>query len=122
MLCVLLTIAFGSVPGGDLFSQVLQRGRLSAAESKWIIFQVLLGLQYLHQIKNIAHRDIKLENIILSGAGPFPSALLADFGQARIADESFSSLKGTISYMAPEQLSVWSRREGECHSDQLPET
>lgn len=98
--------------GGDLFGYLVQRGRLSGAEAKWVLYQVLLGLDYLHTAKNIAHRDVKLENICLSGPGPFPKALLADFGQARYADRRFVSLKGTITYMAPEQLSYSSRHQG----------
>ena len=39
-------------------------------------------------------------------------ALLADFGQARFANDAFVSLKGTITYMAPEQLTFWTRRGG----------
>lgn len=36
------------------------------------MYQILLGLRHLHDDINIAHRDIKLENIVLACAGPFP--------------------------------------------------
>ncbi|BGP55026.1 hypothetical protein JCM8202v2_002619 [Rhodotorula sphaerocarpa] len=100
------------VPGGDLFSYLIKHGRIDAPEVKWIMYQILLGLRHLHDDINIAHRDIKLENIVLACAGPFPRVQLTDFGQARLADENFRSLQGTLQYMAPEQLLATSRHTG----------
>lgn len=50
---------------------------------------------------NIIHRDIKPENIFVSSLGLFK---LGDFGVSRIAEGATQgmSVKGTISYMAPE--------------------
>ncbi|GAA5991952.1 hypothetical protein JCM10908_002287 [Rhodotorula pacifica] len=100
------------VPGGDLFSYLIRHGRLDAPEVKWILYQMLHGLRHLHDDVNIAHRDIKLENVVLACAGPFPKIQLTDFGQARLADEDFRSLQGTLQYMAPEQLLATSRSAG----------
>ncbi|GAA6035882.1 hypothetical protein JCM8097_005755, partial [Rhodosporidiobolus ruineniae] len=100
------------VSGGDLFSHLVKRGRLDAPEAKFILYQLLIGLRYLHEEVNVAHRDIKLENIILSHPSPFPHVLLADFGQSRSASQSFKSLNGTLQYMAPEQLLAWTRKGG----------
>ncbi|GAA5848369.1 hypothetical protein JCM3766R1_002324 [Sporobolomyces carnicolor] len=100
------------VGGGDLFSYLVKKGRLDAPEAKWIMYQVFQALVYLHDEINVAHRDIKLENVILCTSGPFPKIQLADFGQAAIANRDFRSLKGTLSYMAPEILRGWTRREG----------
>ncbi|GAA5875411.1 hypothetical protein JCM8547_004399 [Rhodosporidiobolus lusitaniae] len=100
------------VSGGDLFSYLLKRGRLDAPESKFILYQLFLGLQHLHDEVNVAHRDIKLENIILATGGPFPKVQLADFGQSRSASQEFRSLNGTLQYMAPEQLMAWTRKGG----------
>jgi len=51
--------------------------------------------------QNIIHRDIKPENIFVSSFGQYK---LGDFGVSRIAEGATQgmSLKGTISYMAPE--------------------
>ncbi|GAA5928797.1 hypothetical protein JCM1841_003573 [Sporobolomyces salmonicolor] len=100
------------VSGGDLFSYLVKRGRLGAPQAKWILYQLLQGLKYLHETVNVAHRDVKLENIILCSSGSFPMIQLADFGQARYATRDFKSLKGTLQYMAPEQLTAWTRTSG----------
>lgn len=50
--------------GGDLFSLACGLVRLAELEIRWILRQILTGLKYLHA-KNIAHRDIKLENVLL---------------------------------------------------------
>lgn len=50
--------------GGDLFSLVIESVRLQEFEVRWILRQILLGLEHLHT-KGIAHRDIKLENVLL---------------------------------------------------------
>lgn len=50
--------------GGDLFSLVCGQIRLPELEVRWMLRQILSGLKYLHA-KSIAHRDIKLENVLL---------------------------------------------------------
>ncbi|GAA5847736.1 hypothetical protein JCM9279_005009 [Rhodotorula babjevae] len=105
------------VPGGDLFTYLIKHTRLDAPEAKWILYQLLLALEYLHDDLGIAHRDVKLENVVLAftcpgTGGRFPKAQLADFGQAKEAGARFKSLQGTLQYMAPEQLVAWTRHEG----------
>ena len=55
----------------------------------------------LCQKYNIIHRDVKPENIFVSGGGDFK---LGDFGIARTVEKTMSGMskKGTYNYMAPE--------------------
>lgn len=63
------------------------------------------GLNYLHRY-GIVHRDLKLENIMMSDTSEDAEPKLADFGLAKMigpqekANESF----GTLGYVAPEIL------------------
>ncbi len=55
------------VLGNNLLKPIVQsnyRG-LDRGVVKWIIYQVLLGVDYLHRFCGIIHTDIKPENILL---------------------------------------------------------
>ena len=63
------------------------------------------GLAYLHS-KGIVHRDVKLNNIMLSNRNEEGVARIADFGfSTRVAQgDKVSGILGTLGYMAPEML------------------
>ena len=80
---------------------------ISTREKLQIVRNVLCGLQYLHSHSPIIiHRDLTAKNVLLDSSGV---AKVADFGNARLIDESqLSSLScglGTQGYRAPEVLS-----------------
>ncbi|KAJ7102113.1 kinase-like protein [Mycena belliarum] len=82
--------------GGDLFTYITayaeKESRLCEAEAKFIMYQLLIGLLYLHS-KMISHR------------GPYPRIVIADFGLARPrAYQETLNVCGTVSYLPPEGI------------------
>ncbi|XP_033018544.1 serine/threonine-protein kinase Chk2-like [Lacerta agilis] len=88
--------------GGELFDKVLCPARLSEATCKLYFYQMLLAVQYLHE-KGIIHRDLKLENVLLSSTEANCLIKITDFGQSKILGEtSLMKTCGTPDYLAPE--------------------
>ncbi|CAG9326324.1 unnamed protein product [Blepharisma stoltei] len=87
--------------GGDLLQFVKSKGRLSESEAKKIFSQVIDAVKACH-LKNVIHRDVKLDNILLSA--DLTLVKLCDFGVSRIArdGEMISEQCGTPAYLPPE--------------------
>ncbi|KAI9597828.1 kinase-like domain-containing protein [Syncephalis fuscata] len=79
-------------------------------EVKYIFKQLLEGAKFLHE-NNIVHRDIKLDNIMLSEDCPYPKVKYTDFGMAHFIEPSseWPTCCGSVPYMAPE-ASLWSNQ------------
>ena len=77
----------------------------SEAESRFIFKQILFAIKACHE-KNIAHLDIKTENIMLDSNCKIK---LADFGLSRITEDKNSlvnSFFGTETFLAPEVVAI----------------
>ncbi|OKL59325.1 hypothetical protein UA08_04997 [Talaromyces atroroseus] len=92
---------------GDLFALIRTVKRLEAVESDCYFKQLVLGIQYIHDM-GVSHRNLKPENLLLTFQGALK---IADFGCAdcfRLPWERKShnlySLQGTVPYIAPEQF------------------
>lgn len=82
--------------GGELLNRIKtsENGRCSEFEAKYMFLQILLGINYMHS-KDIAHRDIKCDNILLSDNGPSPILKISDFGLSKTLREQ-NTLCGTL--------------------------
>ena len=98
--------------GGELLERVVEIGNFSESDARSVIYQVLKGMEYLHS-KNIVHRDLKLENILLSDGSSSAIVKIADFGLARFfADDSqLRTICGSPLYVAPEILDIGANME-----------
>ena len=98
-----ILIAMEYINGGNLFSFVKKRRKLSEKTAKFLFRQIILGIKHIHS-KKIVHRDIKLENILIDLNN---NIKICDFGIGRILKNEKQMLFdkcGTPMYMAPEIL------------------
>ncbi|XP_021047638.1 LOW QUALITY PROTEIN: sperm motility kinase X-like [Mus pahari] len=89
-------------PRGCLLEYINKCGFLNEAEACTMFTELCLAVKYIHS-QNIAHRDIKAENILLDCEG---HVKLTDFGLSKrlTSGEKFKGFCGTAQYCAPEVL------------------
>lgn len=89
------------VEGITLKTYIEKKGQLSFKEAVSIAIQVARGIEAAHN-KQITHRDIKPQNIIISTEG---KVKVTDFGIARAASSNTisSDVMGSVHYSSPEQ-------------------
>lgn len=86
-------------------SQYMERhpGGLDHRNVRLFLFQLLRGLSYCHK-RRVLHRDVKPQNLLISGVGELK---LADFGLARaksVPSHTYSN----------EVVTLWYRPPGKC--------
>ena len=92
--------------GGELL-EVINKGRVSEVKCAIIMKKLIEGLSYLYS-KNILHRDLKFENLLLNDKNDYSTLKIADFGFATYLEEisTIYSRCGTPGFVAPEVLNV----------------
>lgn len=78
--------------------EALETGSYNQAWKLRVADEVLAALEYLH-LRDICHRDIKLENVMLDED---ENVYLTDFGFVAFAHDKVSGAQGSIGYVAPE--------------------
>ena len=90
------------IEGGTIASKILDQNISLATKLNWLK-QTLGALHYLHDIERILHRDIKPQNILLTG-GNKQRIKLIDLGLATIVTTSGANSKvGTTPYSSYEK-------------------
>ena len=92
------------VDGRTLRDLMDEKGAMEPAEAVKIISDVLDGLSHAHK-KNLVHRDVKPQNIMITSDGVIK---LADFGIAKIGGDATRTYDGkeamgSVYYISPEQ-------------------
>ncbi|PPD91795.1 hypothetical protein GOBAR_DD11261 [Gossypium barbadense] len=95
--------------GGELFSKVLRRGRLTESAARRYFSQLVSALHFCH-LNGVAHRDVKPQNLLLDQSG---NLKVSDFGLSALPEQLndvglLHTACGTPAYTAPEVV----RRKG----------
>ncbi|XP_057364020.1 MAP kinase-activated protein kinase 2 isoform X2 [Manis pentadactyla] len=102
-----LLIVMECLDGGELFSRIQDRGdqAFTEREASEIMKSIGEAIQYLHSV-NIAHRDVKPENLLYTSKRPNAILKLTDFGFAKetTSHNSLTTPCYTPYYVAPEVL------------------
>ena len=78
----LVYIVLEYVSGGIFFDTCKTGGAMGEHAGKFFMTQMVDALTYMHNTKNLAHRDLKLDNILIDED---LNLILADFGYATTA-------------------------------------
>jgi len=92
-------------PHGDFFNLLMTKQvGFDAKLARTYFHQLIKGLECMHS-QSIAHRDLKLENLLL---GEDYQLKIADFDISCVTNQPFEQVQGTEFYRAPEV------KQGEC--------
>ncbi len=89
---------------GMTLKDIISAGQLSHKKALDYALQIIAGIEHAHR-KDIIHRDIKPQNIIVSNDG---TVKIVDFGIARMTSQTTRTMAGkdvvgSVHYLSPEQ-------------------
>lgn len=67
-------------PGGEVFTYLRRARRFNEPTSRFYAAEIVLILEFLHNVEGVAYRDLKPENILIDAEGHLK---LVDFGFAK---------------------------------------
>lgn len=94
--------------GKELGSYLEKVGKMPVGDAVRVVRQICKAMEAAHAL-GVVHRDMKPENVFLTGDLERPVAKVIDFGISKVSDRPGTALTktgmimGTPSYMAPEQ-------------------
>lgn len=93
------------IRGGELFARIVTKKTYNESDARDTMVLVLLAVEYMHVDKNIVHRDLKLDNLLLLSNEDDCHVKIADFGLAvSVENGPVKGHAGTPNYIAPEIL------------------
>jgi len=97
-----LHLVLEQMNGGDVLHLLAEKEVYTEAEARDTCKYFFEAVRYCHN-KRIAHRDIKLDNLLLVDKEDIATVKLADFGFAKkFGKNGFKTMCGTPNYIAPE--------------------
>ncbi len=89
---------------GKTLKEIIAEGNMTLKESVDYALQIVAGIEHAHR-KNIIHRDIKPQNVIVANDG---TVKIVDFGIARMTSQTTRTMTGkdvvgSVHYLSPEQ-------------------
>lgn len=69
--------------GGELLARIQKKKFLPEANAKLFFYQMCHAIKYLHE-RNITHRDLKPDNILLDSAEENTNLKISDFGLSKL--------------------------------------
>ncbi|ORZ20253.1 hypothetical protein BCR42DRAFT_369838 [Absidia repens] len=108
----LVGIVLEYASGGELFEYVWSHKSLGEDNAKNLFAQLISGVNHMH-LKGVAHRDLKLENLLFSNKQQ-THLLISDFGFSNNDNNNLlSTCCGSPTYAAPELIHSTGSYNGE---------
>lgn len=97
-------MVFEYIDGGQMLDYIIAHGRLRERAARKFARQIGSALEYCHH-NNIVHRDLKIENILISNSG---NIKIIDFGLSNLYSplRHLSTFCGSLYFAAPELLNA----------------